>query len=65
MRTVLITLLKKLKSNSSTGYNNISNILTKNAITILIKPLTVVANLITRTNEFPRQLKISRIKPLY
>ena len=65
MRTVLITLLKKLISKSSTGYDNISNILTKHARTILVKSLTVVANLITHTGEFPRQLKITRIKPLY
>ena len=37
-------IVKKLKSKSSTGYDNISNILIKHARTILVKPLTLLAN---------------------
>ena len=58
-------IVKKLKSKSSTGYDNISNILIKHARTILVKPLTLLANQIIHTGEFPRQLKIARVKPLY
>ena len=58
-------IIKKLKSKSSTGYDNISNKLIKHARTILVKPLTLLANQIIHTGEFPRQLKIVRVKPLY
>ena len=58
-------IIKKLKSKSSTGYDNISNKLIKHARTILVKPLTLLANQIIHTGEFPRQLKIARVKSLY
>ena len=57
--------IKKLKSKSNTGYDNILNKLIKHARTILVKPLTLLANQIIHTGEFPRQLKIARVKPLY
>ena len=57
-------IIKKLKSKFSTGYD-ISNKLIKHARTILVKPLTLLANQIIHTGEFPRQLKIARVKPLY
>ena len=56
---------KKLKSKSSTGYDKISNKLIKHARTVLVKPLTLLANQIIHTGEFPRQLKIARVKPLF
>ena len=55
--------VRKLKSKSRTGYDNISNILIKHARTILVKPLTLLANQIIHTSEFLRQLKIARVKP--
>ena len=57
--------IKKLKSKSNTGYDNILDKLIKHARTILVKPLTLLANQIIHTGEFPRQLKIARVKPLY
>ena len=54
-------IIKKLKSKSSTGYDNISNKLIKHARTVLVKPLTLLANQIIHTGEFPRQLKIARV----
>ena len=57
-------IVEKLKSKFSTGYD-ISNILIKHARTILVKPLTLLANQIIHTGEFPRQLKIARVKPLF
>ena len=58
-------IIKKLKSKSSTGYDNISNKVIKHARTILVKSLTLLANQIIHTGDFPRQLKIARVKPLY
>ena len=58
-------IIKKLKSKSITGYDNISNKHIKHARTVLVKPLTLLANQIIHTGEFPRQLKIARVKPLF
>ena len=58
-------IIMKFKSKSSTGYDNISNKLIKHYRTVLVKPLTLLANQIIHTGEFPRQLKIARVKPLY
>ena len=53
-----------MKSKSSTGYDNISNKLIKNAREVLIKPLTLLQNQIIHTGEFPKQLKMVRVKNL-
>ena len=58
-------IIKKLKSKSSTGYDNISNKLIKHARTVLLKPLTLLANQIIHAGEFPRQLKTARVRPLF
>ena len=56
-----------MKSKSSTGYDNISNKLVNSAKDVLIKPLTLLINQIIRTctGEFPKQLKIAKVKPLF
>ena len=54
-----------MKSKSSTGYDNISNKLIENDREVLIKPLTLLMNQIIHTGEFPKQLKIARVKPLF
>ena len=52
-----------MKSKSSTDYNGISNIhvLIKHARVIL----TLLMNQIIHTGEFPDQLKLSSVKPLF
>ena len=57
--------IKKLQSKSSTGYDNISNKLIKHTRTVLVTPLTLLANQIIYTGDFPRQLEIARFKPLF
>ena len=54
-----------MKSKSSTGYDNISNKLIRSAKDVLIKPLTLLMNQIIHTGEFPKQLKIAKVKPLF
>ena len=54
-----------MQSKSSTGYDNISNKLIKNAREFLIKSLTLLMNQIIYTGEFPKQLKIARVKLLF
>ena len=53
------SIIKNMKSKSSTGYDNISNKLIKSAKDVLIKPLTLLMNQIIHTGEFPKQLKIA------
>ena len=59
------SIIKKMKSKSSTGYDNISNKLIKSARDVLIKPLTLLMNQIIHTGEFPKHLKIAKVKPLF
>ena len=59
------SIIKNVKSKSSTGYDNISNKLVKSAKDVLIKPLTLLMNQIIYTGEFPKQLKIAKVKPLF
>ena len=54
-----------MKSKSSTGYDEILNKLIKHARSVLVKPLTLLMNQIIHTGEFPYQLKLSRVKPLF
>ena len=54
-----------MKSKSSTGYDNISNKLIKSTKDVLIKPLTLLMNQIIHTGEFPKQLKIAKVNPLF
>ena len=54
------SIIKNMKS--STGYDNISNKLIKSAKNVLIKPLTLLMNQIIHTGEFPKQLKIAKVK---
>ena len=58
----IASIIKNRKSKSSTGYDNISNKVIKD---VLIKPLTLLMNQIIHTDEFPKQLKIAKVKPLF
>ena len=60
----LTNIIHKLKNKSSHGYDNISNKLLKRASDIIVKPLTLIINQSLYTGRFPKQLKISRVKPL-
>ena len=59
------SIIKNMKSKSSTCYDNISNKLIKSAKDVLFKPLTLLMNQIIHTGEFPKQLKIAKVKPLF
>ena len=59
------SIIKNMKSKSSTGYDNISNKLSKNAKDVLIKPLSLLMNQIIHTGEFSKQLKLAKVKPLF
>ena len=59
------SIIKNMKSKSSIGYDNISNKLIKSARDVPVKPLTLLRNQIIHTGEFPKQLKIAKVKPLF
>ena len=61
---IALIIRKHLKSKYSYGYDKISNNLIKHASNSLIKPLTLLVNQVLHTGIFPRQLKLSRVKPI-
>ena len=58
-------IIKNMKSKSSTGYDNILNMLVKSAKDVPIKPLPLLINQIIHTGKFPKQVKIAKVKPLF
>ena len=54
-------IIKKLKSKSSYGCDEISNNLIKHASSNLVKPLTLIVNQVLHTGIFPRQLKYKKV----
>ena len=54
-----------MKSKSGTGYDSISNKLIKSVKDVLIKTLTLLMNQVIHKGEFPKQLKIAKVKPLF
>ena len=58
-------LIDKLKNKASYGHDNISTKLIKSAKKVLTKPLTLLVNQMLNSGQFPSELKISRVKPLF
>ena len=57
--------INKLKNKSSYGYDTISKKHIKYARNVLTRPLTLLINQCIHTGIYPKQLKQSRVKPLY
>ena len=57
--------INRLKNKSSYGHDEISNKIIKSANNSLIQPLMLIINQMLMTDEFPSDLKISRVKPLF
>ena len=57
--------INKLKNKSSYGYDTISNKHIKYARNVLTRPLTLLINQCIHTGIYPKQLKLSRVKPLH
>ena len=58
-------IIHNLKIKKSYSHDYLSNILLKRAQATLVKPLTFLINQTLTTGIFPRELKISRVKPLF
>ena len=57
--------INRLKNISSYGHDEISNKIIKHAKNVLVRPLMLIINQMLQTGEFPNDLKISRVKPLF
>ena len=55
----------KLKTKTSTGYDNMSTSLLKKILPLIIHPLTLAINQSLCTGVFPDHLKIAKVIPLY
>ena len=58
-------LVKALKSKSSAGFDNISNVLLKQLVNVLKMPLAIVFNKSLSSGVFPDLMKIAQIIPLH
>ena len=61
----IANVISNLKNKSSYGYDNISNKLIKLAKGVQTQPITLISNQILCTGIFPKELKISKGKPLF
>ena len=57
--------IDKLPSKNSSGYDMISNILLKRIKTSIIKPLSIIFNLSLVSGQFPENMKIAEVLPLF
>ncbi|XP_045762463.1 uncharacterized protein LOC123865461 [Maniola jurtina] len=58
-------IIKSLKNTASTGYDNISTRVLKDAALVLASPLCHIVNLTLVQGHYPTRLKFSIVKPLY
>jgi hypothetical protein len=61
----VIEIIDKLRSKTSTGFDNISTILLKKIKHELVNPLTLTINQALNTGIFPDKLKIAKVIPLF
>ena len=62
---VLFDFIKHLKPKTSAGFDCISNKLLKQIAPIILAPLHYLVNLSLKTGFVPKQMKVSKIIPLY
>ena len=61
----IIKYINKLPVKNSSGYDNISNNFLKQVKYAIIKPLIHIFNLSLSTGEFPEQMKLAEVIPLF
>ena len=57
--------ISKLPNKSSSGYDNVNNILLKKLRQELVIPLAIICNTSMSTGKFPKQMKTAIVIPLY
>ena len=63
--TEIKKLIKNLPNKTSSGYDNISNILLKKLCATITTPLSVIFNLSISNGIFPNKMKLAETTPLY
>ena len=58
-------LIQKLPSKTSSGYDNISNVLLKDIGRYIVSPLTIIFNESLTMGIFPEVMKLADVMPLY
>ena len=58
-------LIDSLENKSSSGFDNISNIILKKLKSSIVPPLTKIVNLSLTTGVFPEKMKYAEVIPLY
>jgi hypothetical protein len=62
---VVEEIIKSLKSNVSTGFDEISMSIVKRCLCYFIRPLVHIYNITLQTGIFPDMMKIAKIRPLF
>ena len=63
--TEIKSLIKKLPPKNSSGHDNIGNTLLKKISDAIIKPLHHIFNLSLSSGEFPEDMKLAEVIPLF
>ena len=63
--TEIKSFIKKLPPKNSSGHDNISNTLLKKISDAIIKPLHHIFNLSLSSGEFPQDMKLAEVIPLF
>ena len=58
-------LISQLENRSSSGFNNINNIILKKIKPAILSPFTKIINMSLQCGEFPTKMKIADVVPLY
>ena len=61
----ITNIINKLKNKYSCGHDNIPNKLIKRSKEALVEPITILINQMLQTGQFPNELKLSKVKPLF
>ena len=63
--TEIKKLIENLPNKTSSGYDNVSNILLKKLCTTITTPLSLIFNLSISNGVFPKKMKLAETTPLY
>ena len=61
----IVKIISKFNQNKSPGHDGIGNLIVKNVVHIVSRPLADIFNLSLSTGSVPEQLKIAKVIPIY
>ena len=64
-RSEIVSLIHKLPNKTSTGYDDISNVMLKELHTSIVDPLTLIFNKSLAEGCFPDMMELADVVPLY